>query len=218
MMKCEGCNHWNSLTEGNEPLKMIQPHGFSCSKCSKKLNSRNGEWVSMNPSNFLMTGYHLAQPILPHFNEDPKEWKEIYEKVHSGKNDIRVVMNETFGITYDVGSKPITQEELVKICVLGPQFEDGDESKLAILAKHKHMYRAYTMGVDWGVSMNQSRTVATLGGMRSDGIFEIFLAKIYRGFDYEAHIRDMAIKANSVNAFVFLIVVLTLSGESSYAN
>jgi hypothetical protein len=201
MMKCEHCNHWNSLTEGNEPLKMIQPHGFSCSKCVKKLNSRNGEWVSMNPGSSLLTGYHLAQPILPHFNEDPKEWREIYEKVHSGKNDLRVVMNETLGLTYDIGSKPITQEELVKICTLGPQFENGNENNLAILARNKSMYRMYTMGVDWGVSMSQSRTVATLGGMRSDGIFEVFLAKIYRGFDYEAHIRDMAIKANSVNAF-----------------
>jgi hypothetical protein len=201
MMKCEHCNHWNSLTEGNEPLKMIQPHGFSCSKCAKKLNSRNGEWVSMNPGSSLLTGYHLAQPLLPHFNEDPKEWREIYEKVHSGKNDLRVVMNETFGLTYDIGSKPITQEELVKICTLGPQFEGGNENNLAILARNKSMYRMYTMGVDWGVSMSQSRTVATLGGMRSDGIFEVFFAKIYRGFDYEAHIRDMAIKANSVNAF-----------------
>lgn len=201
MMKCEGCNHWNSLTEGNDPLKMIQPHGFSCSKCGKVLNSRNGEWVSTNPSSYLMTGYHLAQPILPHFNEDPKEWREIYEKVHSGKNELRVVMNETFGLSYDVGSKPITQEELVRLCTLGPQFTDNSESSMAILNKNKSGYKLYTMGVDWGVSMAQSRTVATLGAMRGDGIFEIILAKIYRGYDYEAHIRDIADRANAVGAF-----------------
>jgi hypothetical protein len=201
MMKCEGCNHWNSLTEGNEPLKMIRPAGFSCSKCGKVISSRNGEWVSMNPSNYLMTGYHLAQPLLPHFNEDPKEWKEIYEKVHSGKNELRVVMNETFGLTYDIGSKPITQEELLKLCTLGPQYEGGSEDSLAILNRRRNSYRMFTMGVDWGVSMAQSRTVATLGGMRSDGVFEVFFAKIYRGHDHEAHIRDIAIKANAVNAF-----------------
>ena len=201
MMKCEGCNHWNSLTEGNEPLKMIQPHGFSCSKCAKQLNARNGEWVSMNPSASLLTGYHLAQPLLPHFNEDPKEWKEIYEKVHSGKNELNVVMNETFGLTYDIGSKPITKEELVKICVLGPQFGDAEEKTLSILEKNRNNHTIYTMGVDWGVSMAQSRTVATLGGMRRDGVFEVLMAKIYRGYDYEAHIRDIAMKANSVQAF-----------------
>ena len=201
MMKCEGCNHWNSLTEGNDPLKMIRPHGLSCSKCGNKISSRVGEWVSMNPNDYLLTGYHLAQPILPHFNEDPKEWKEIHEKVHSGKNDLRTVMNETFGLTYDIGSKPITQEELIKICTLGPQYEEGTTNRLKILNKNKGRYPLFAMGVDWGVSMSQSRTVATLGGMRSDGVFEVLMAKIYRGFDHEAHIRDIADIANGVNAF-----------------
>jgi hypothetical protein len=201
MMKCTGCNHWNSLTEGNEPLKMVRKEGLSCSKCGKRLNSREGEWVSMNPNEPLIVGYHLAQPILPHFNEDEKEWKEIYQKVHSGKYEVRNVMNETFGLSYDIGSKPITQEELIKLCTLGRQFEDSEQKKLKILHQRKEVYRLYTMGVDWGVSMAQSRTVATMGAMRGDGIFEIFFAKIYRGFDYEAHILDIAEKANSVNAF-----------------
>jgi len=201
MMRCEGCTHWNSLTEGNEPLKMIGKEGLSCSKCGKVLNCRKGEWVSMNPHNFLMTGYHLAQPILPHFNEDKKEWREIWEKVHSGKYELKTVMNETFGLTFDIGTKPITEEELRKLCILGPQFENGDEHQLAILNKNKLRYRLYTMGVDWGVSMTQSRTVATMGAVRDDGIFEVFFAKIYRGYDYEAHIKDIAIRANAVNAF-----------------
>jgi hypothetical protein len=156
----------------------------------------------MNPGSYLLTGYHLAQPLLPHFNEDPKEWKEIYEKVHSGKYELRTVMNETFGLTYDIGSKPITMEELVKICTLGPQYENNAEQKgLNILAKNKSKYVLYTMGVDWGVSMAQSRTVATMGGMTAAGVFEVVFAKIYRGFDYEAHIKDIAEKANSVGAF-----------------
>jgi len=200
MMKCSGCNHWNSLTEGNEPLKMVQPHGLSCSKCAKQLDSRLGEWVSTNPTEYLLTGYHLAQPLLPHFNENPKEWKEIYEKVHSGKNELRVIMNETFGLTYDIGSKPITREELVKLCVLGPQYENGDERILSILNKNKGRYVTYTMGVDWGVSMAQSRTVATQAAVTKEGTIEIIFAKIYRGFDYEAHIRSIADIANGVNA------------------
>ena len=201
MMKCAHCNHWNSLTEGNDPLKMIRPHGFSCSRCVKLLNSRHGEWVSMNPTNHLMVGYHLAQPLLPHFNEDPKEWKEIYEKVHSGKNEMRVVMNETLGLTYDIGSKPITREELLKVCVLGPQYDGDDDSNLAILNRNKANYVLYAMGVDWGVSMAQSRTVATLAAVRRDGVVEIVMAKVYRGFDHEAHIQHIAMIANWVNAF-----------------
>lgn len=201
MMKCTGCNHWNSLTEGNEPLLMIRPDGLSCSKCSKVLTARNGEWVSMNPTNFLLTGYHLAQPILPHFNEDPKEWKEIYEKVHSGKSGIKTVMNETFGLAYDIGTKPITEEELRRICVLGPTYSHGVEGDLAIQRAHKEGYVTYTMGVDWGVSMIQSRTVATLMAMRTDGIIEVIWTKVYTGFDHEAHIVDIARRANDYNAF-----------------
>ena len=200
MMKCSSCNHWNSLTEGNEPLKMIQPHGLSCSRCSKVLNSRHGEWVSANPVASLMTGYHLAQPILPHYNETPKEWKEIYEKVHSGKNEINKVMNETLGLSYDIGSKPITREELIKLCTLGPQHADGNENNLSIYNKNKGRYVASSMGVDWGVSMAQSRTVATLGAMRTDGIYEVFFCKVYRGLDHEAHIKHIAEMANAVNA------------------
>jgi hypothetical protein len=202
MMKCEGCNHWNSLTEGNDPLKMVQPAGLSCSKCGKVLNSRNGEWVCTHPAKeHLMTGYHLAQPILPHFNEDPKEWKEIYQKVHSGSAELNVVMNETFGLSFDIGSKPITQEELIKHCTLGKQYSDTSENSLEIYNKRKNNYIGFTMGVDWGVSMAQSRTVATLGGIRPDGVYEVFMAKIYKGYDYEAHIKQIANKANLVGAY-----------------
>jgi hypothetical protein len=201
MMRCTGCNHWNSLTEGNDPMKMIQPHGFSCSKCCKRLGSREGEWVATNPLQSLLTGYHLAQPILPHFNEDPKEWKEIYEKVHSGKNEVRVVMNETFGLSYDIGSKPITQEELIRLCTLGPQSGSAENKDLTILGRTAHRYVKYTMGVDWGVSMAQSRTVATLIGVRNDGVLEVILAKIFRGHDHEEHIRQIAEIANMVGAF-----------------
>jgi hypothetical protein len=148
-----------------------------------------------------MTGYHLAQPILPHFNQDPKEWREIYDKVHSGRYEMRVVMNETLGLTYDIGSKPITKEELIKVCTLGPQFNGDNQNDLPIFNKNKGRYTLYTMGVDWGVSMAQSRTVATLGAMRTDGVFEVIMAKIYRGFDHEAHIKDIAEKANACNAF-----------------
>jgi hypothetical protein len=198
MMKC-GCGHWNSLTEGNDPMKMIMAHGLSCSKCSKRLNAREGEWAAGNPTNFLMTGYHLAQPILPFFNETEKEWKEVYEKCTSGKYDQKKIMNEVFGLTFDLGTKPITEEELRKVCVLG-RMTDSTGKKL-IQEQNKGRYSIYTLGVDWGVSMVQSRTVCTIGAMRNDGVYEVFFTKIYRGFDHEAHIRNIADLANDYNAY-----------------
>ena len=64
-VKCEHCNHWNTLTEDNEPIKMIQKQGFSCSKCLKLINTLTGQWVDVNPGEREIFGYHgiLAQPI-----------------------------------------------------------------------------------------------------------------------------------------------------------
>jgi hypothetical protein len=198
MMRCDGCGHWNSLTEGNEPMKMILQAGLSCAKCSKVLNSRKGEWVMMNPTNYLLTGYHLAQPILPFFNEREKEWKDIYIKCTSGKYDHKKIMNEVFGLTYDVGTKPITEEELRKLCVLG---EMGSENKLELLKGGSSRHKVFTVGVDWGVSMTASRTVCTLGAIRNDGVFEVIFVKIFTGYDHEAHVHAIAELANSVNAY-----------------
>lgn len=192
--KCLGCGHWNSLTEANEPLKMILPAGLSCSKCSKILDTSQGLWVETNPNpNNEITGFHLAQPILPHFNQDPKEWKVIYRKVNDGKYGVAQVFNEVFGIAYDIGSKPITEEQLKALCQLG-------EMKGA-LERHRKYYQATALGADWGVNMSSSRTACCHGGLRSDGIIEVFFGKIYKDFNYEAHVYDMAERSNELQSF-----------------
>jgi hypothetical protein len=193
MTKC-GCGHWNSLTEENDALKMIREEGYSCSKCSKLINTREGLWVETNPNvKNEITGFHLAQPILPHFNQDPKEWKNIYTKVTSGRYSIGQVHNEVFGIAYDVGSKPITEEQLKAVCVLG--------NMDTVLERRKQDYVVFTLGADWGVNMSSSRTAAAMCALRSDGIIEVFFAKIYKDFDYDAQIKDLALRSNAVNAF-----------------
>jgi hypothetical protein len=180
-------------------MKMILAHGLSCSKCSKRINSRNGEWAAWNPAKYLLTGYHLAQPILPFFNERDKEWNEIYVKCTSGKYDHKKIMNEVFGLTYDVGTKPITEEELRKICTLGSM--GTGERNLPIMEAGRVKHKVYTIGVDWGVSMTASRTVCTVGAIRNDGVYEVIFVKIFSGFDHEAHIHTIARIANDLNAF-----------------
>lgn len=196
-MKCEGCNHWNSLTEDNEPLKMIREAGLSCTKCSRILNSMNGLWVETNPAapgkKVLMTGFHLAQPIIPHFNQNPKEWAEIYQKVTGGTYSVAQVYNEVLGLAYDVGSKPITEESLRELCVLG----DMD----TIHTRNNGYYADYFLGADWGVNMDSSRTAGLICGRRHDGILEVFFAKIYKDFNYDGQIQDLADRSNSVKAF-----------------
>jgi hypothetical protein len=40
-----------------------------------------------------------------------------------------------------------------------------------------------------------------MGGLREDGVYEVFFARILKDFDYEKHIHDIAEFANRVNAF-----------------
>ncbi len=202
--KCEGCNHWNMLTIENNPIKMIREDGFSCSACSKVLNTVNGEWVSSylpgvgkKPN---VVGYHLAQPILPFYNQTEKEWSEIYRKVTDGKYGVHQIYNEVFGLAYDVGMKPITELELKKLCVLGPS--RGPNGEFKILDEHKSRYKKFTSGVDWGVNMVTSRTAVVHGAIRDDGIYEVFDAKIFESLNYKEHIQEVAQMSNKVRSVV----------------
>lgn len=193
--KCEGCNHWNMLIEENDPMSMILAHGFSCSKCSKILNTANGIWVAANPSpEPKMIGYHMAQPMLPHYNQSTKQWKKIYEKVTDGNYHIPQIFNEVFGLPYDAGTKWLSELDLRNACTLGPMVD--------IFDKNRERYIFYTVGADWGVNMRTSRTAACFCGVRSDGIIEVFFQKIYKDFNYNDHIKDIANRANGVNAYV----------------
>jgi len=209
--KCSGCNHWNTLTFDNNPLKMIQPIGLCCSKCGHVLNTSIGEWVTTAPSMFIdskdgirkrrdLVGYHLAQPLLPFFNQNEKEWKGFYNKVTDGKYGEHQVYNEALGLAYDVGTKPITEQELKRLCVLGPQMDE--HNKLLIYEKNRGRYVKITTGVDWGVNMVTSRTSAVHGAIRNDGVYEVFYQKIYQGLDYNEHINDVAKYANMLQSII----------------
>ena len=126
---------------------------------------------------------------------------EIYGKVTNGNYGAHQIFNEVFGLAYDVGSKPISREELKALCVLGP-IREQDSSNLLILKNNKQKYAKYVTGVDWGVNMITSRTASVHGAIRSDGIFEVFDARIYGTLDYEEHIQDIARISNSVQSII----------------
>lgn len=203
--KCTGCNHWNMLTMDNDPLVMVQKKGLCCSKCGKILDTTQGEWVSPledpNHEKIELVGYHLAQPILPYFNSDAKEWDKVYRKVTDGKYGLHQIFNEVFGLSYDTGSKPITREELADLCRLGPS-RDEHGSKLNIFVKNRPYYRKISTGVDWGVNMITSRTSVVHGAIRSDGYYEVFDAEIFDTNDYEEHIRQIAATSNLIQSSI----------------
>lgn len=193
-MRCDGCNHWNTLTEDNKPMQMIQRHGLSCSKCGKILNSAKGEWVDFNPGDHEVLGFHLAQPIIPYYNEVHAEWMDVYNKCYNKGYSVLQVYNEVLGLAYDLGSKPITEAKLKTLCQLGDM--------RTIYQRNGHRYLDVFMGVDWGVNPESSRTVGTLGGIREDGVIEIFYVKIFKNTDYEQQIRELCELARSYLPFL----------------
>ena len=193
-MRCRGCNHWNTLTEDNEPLRMIQKQGLSCRKCGKKIDSCDGQWVNFNPGDHGVVGFHLAQPIIPYYNEIHSEWMDVYDKCYNKGYSLLQVYNEVLGLAYDMGAKPITEEKLKSLCVLGDM--------QTIWQRRLNNYNAVFMGVDWGVNPENSRTVGALGGIRSDGILEIFYIKVFKNTDYEEQIRELARIAKTFQPFL----------------
>lgn len=200
--KCTGCNHWNMLTIDNNPMNMIRPAGLSCSRCGKLLDTTQGVWISPleRPQDIELVGYHLAQPILPHFNRSAKEWKEIYNKVTDGKYGQHQIYNEVFGLAFDVGSKPITKEELSGLCTLGPML--NEYGKFNIFIKNRTNYVRTTTGVDFGVNMVTSRTACVHGGIQSNGIYEVFGARIFETHDHEEHLKTIAGESNLIRSII----------------
>jgi hypothetical protein len=125
----------------------------------------------------------MAQPILPHYNQTEKGWLEIFDKCFNSNYSMLQVYNEVFGLPYDIGSKPITEAQLKKLCVLGEMN--------TVYQRRGGMYDFTVMGVDWGVNPESSRTVCTLLGFRSDGIIEVFYVRIFKNTDYEQQIREI---------------------------
>lgn len=205
-MKCSGCNHWNMLIESNNPVAMIRPDGLGCAKCSKILDSSTGEWVSgqeldLQPA--TLVGYHLAQPIIPHYNTNAKSWAKVHNKVHNPGEGYKTyqIYNEVFGLAYDVGSKPITKEQLQALCVLGPQ-RNPDSSELPIYVRNRSTYVKVTTGVDWGVNAMTSRTAVVHGGLRRDGVYEVFSGEIFDDVDYAGHIANIAATSNKLQSLI----------------
>ena len=192
--KCDSCNHWNTLTEDNEPMRMIQKKGLCCSKCGDLLHTQNGLWVDFNPGDREITGYHMAQPLLPFYNEKAGDWNKIYQKCYERDYSLLQVYNEVLGLSYDAGAKPVTEAHLKTLCDLGPMAE--------IFRKNRHRYLDLFMGVDWGVNPHTSRTVGTIGGIREDGVIEIFYIKIFKNTDYEAQIKELAKVAKAFRPFL----------------
>lgn len=142
--------HWNILDEEN-----IGTDFLMCDRCGKEIDPRDPDatWVSLNPNprvEMPFEGYRIPQLMVPWI-----EWKDIRNKYR--KYSRPKFHNEVLGLSYDSGTRPLTQNDMKK----------ASWSKLSMghyreVIKFCSQHPVF-MGIDWGTGEG-TYTVVTLGG------------------------------------------------------
>jgi len=189
VVPCDHCGggdyrHWNVLTEAN-----IGPRFLICEKCGKQIQPMHADaqWASMNPRPRVpnpMDGYRVPQLMVPWIS-----WSDILNKQLTYSR--ARFNNEVLGLSYDSGTRPITQQDVIDNCTWRFGLTDADQ-RAARSAVHGSGARVF-MGVDWGTG-EQTHTVAVIGAYL-DGKFTIVYARRFEGPDSEPQAQLAKIEA-----------------------
>jgi len=156
IMKCEGCGSHQFI----DSTKSIGQKGVVCVKCNHDINPRLGQWYEFNPA-AKIRGYHVSQPMLPRNTEMRSRWERILAKLETYSET--KFKNEVLGISDAIGSRFISQDELVAMCQ--DYYVDRPPIPHVI-----HDVRAVAAGVDWAGNGKgyTSRTVIWIWGLMPD--------------------------------------------------
>lgn len=156
IMKCEHCGSWQFV----DSVRSIGKYGIICVKCKGSLNPRFGQWYDFVP-NAKIKGFHISQLIMPRNNEMRSRWERILTKLETYSET--KFKNEVLGVSDAVGSRLITQEELLSLCE--EYFVDLPPARSVM-----HNVRAVVAGVDWAGNGDgyKSRTVVWVWGLMPD--------------------------------------------------
>ena len=187
-----GCGEWNFLDETNiaqtelyESRKL--PPGPVCSKCSKPIDVKGGQWMSLAP-NKMIVGYRIPQLMVPWIISSLDQWRKLLWK--RDNYPYGQFANEVLGLSYDAASKPITRAALIKIC---GDYDMWDASSLTHAVIEESRKRVLVGGIDWGEGMdgsekgptgklrNASYTVLSIGYYENYKVFKYILLKKYMG-------------------------------------
>jgi len=179
------CSHCKSINIPDEEhiYKMIGLKTIICHKCKSSLNTMEGKWVARNidARECTVAGFHIPQIILPMHCESPKAWNLLLEK--RIKYPPATFANECLGLSYDIGGRLVSLEEL-KRCSTGKLYEHYEDS-MGI--------PCIVAGIDWGISAVTSHTVLVIGGILpgNEPIFRVVYAKKYYTMDILDQISDI---------------------------
>lgn len=173
--------HWNILSEDN-----IGEKSLVCDRCHKPIfaNDSRSMWAALNPEIIKSIskpyeGYRIPQLMVP--------WVTHEEILQKQKTYSRAKFyNEVLGLSYDSGTRPLTQQDLKDNCnsniSMGEAYQSGLRSKLA---EATPVYA----GLDWGGGSALSQTVITLGSYLPDGKFNCFFYHRFEGREAEPGIQ-----------------------------
>lgn len=178
--------HWNFIVDD----KVIGLKSLICERCGEKIDAQDPlcHWVSLNPSVkekqgiIPFEGFHLAQPMSPF-----ADWATI---IHDRNTNPKAQFyNETLGLSFDHGDKPITKQDLIDNCR-----EDLSMSDASLEALKESIFdgRQIFAGIDHAGGSDRSLTVLSLATY-IDGFFTYFYLKKYTGpeADLEYQIKDI---------------------------
>lgn len=151
VVPCDGCGNWNVLGEKN-----IGRKGPICSKCGKIIDPQGPrcQWAWMvepdeDRIKIPWESYRVPQLMVPW---KIRNWNEV---LHDYENYSRAkFFNECLGISFESGTRPITQAQIRAQC--------GEYSMNEIESlRNLSLSQPFFMGIDWG-SGDNSYTVVTI--------------------------------------------------------
>lgn len=152
-LACSGCGTTNILDQS-----CLGPRGVTCRQCQSPLDVANGQWVARNPASTWGDGFWLNHLMVPWLNYDEiLERKAVYEGAKFN--------NEALGLSTELGDHVVTRAELEACCSAQPMATSSSDMP-GLTARNA------VAGIDWGGG-GTSRTVITIGHMRSDYVFEV---------------------------------------------
>lgn len=174
--------YWNILDEDNIGLKAVV-----CDRCHKPIDVADpmAVWASMNPGILKsdkikkpFEGFRIPQLMVP--------WIEHSNIIQKQATYSRATFyNEVLGLSYDAGTRPLTQQDVIDNCdprfLLTPEYQN-----------YLHQYLGSALpvyaGIDWGTGEN-TYTVIALGSYMGDGKFTIFYMHRFEGRETEPQVQ-----------------------------
>ncbi|MBQ7685317.1 MAG: phage terminase large subunit family protein [Bacteroidaceae bacterium] len=173
VIKCDHCGTWNIPTMEGRVLDMIQADGIHCVHCGGRLNASLGQWVEAHPSRHNdFRGYHIPQIVVPAIVDNPEKWARLIRDFL--RQPLPIFVQEKLGISQSMGSRLITEKDVLRQCTLPPVDE---------LQKNLSRYAFTVSAIDWGGAEQSSFTVHVVLGIRPDGRIDVIWAQRFIGFD-----------------------------------